>query len=86
MYLEEVDCLVHNVLVLLSDGGGAPGTALGGLLEWHDGHLADGLARGGQAGVERRHLGVFIYNLSIEFTITTSREFLSYQVSSGLGL
>ena len=31
-------------------------------------------------------ISVFIYNLSIEITITTSREFLSYQVSSGLWL
>ena len=57
LYLKEVDCLVHNVL-LLSDGGGAPGAALGCLLEWHDGHFADSLASGGQAGVERGHADV----------------------------
>ena len=58
LYLEEVDCLVHNV-ILLSYGGRSPGAAFG-CLEGHDGHLADGLTSRGQAGVESGHLGVRI--------------------------
>ena len=59
LYLEEVDCLVHNVIIL-SNRSGSPGAALG-CLERHDGHLAYGLTTGGQAGVESGHLGVKLY-------------------------
>ena len=79
-YLEEVDCLVHDVLLLRGGGGGAPGAALGCLLERHDGHLADVPVGGGQAGVESGHCEG-LENLSdLKMPRLVSRELLSYQL------